>query len=377
MVVDVDRDQVLAYRFAAHGLDRQVSEPTALAVLDLGVQDSSAGSARQAVVARLAEVPRGDGDPTAIAELAVVWSTRGAPHLHRRADLPGLARALWPVSDADAESRLAGLGVTLRREGHSAVEAMTVTARAVRDTVITPTVKGELSAAVTREIPAHLSYWCRGCGATHVHDQLLRMSAFPGGAEIASAGPPAVFEPIDGAPDIDEIATEADPTPLVEAYLRLHGPAGPAEVAGFLQSKRAELGATWPTDLAEVRVDGKRRWLPAEQVEELTGAEVPSGSVRLVPPYDPFLQGRDRELLVPDAEQRKAVWRILGNPGAVLVDADPAGTWRAHAKGRRRLDVTVTPFRPFSPRVRAAVEDEADRVAAGRGATDVRVTYAD
>jgi hypothetical protein len=373
VAVDVDREQVLAYRFAVHGLDRRTAEPTALAVLDLGVQDSHAGSARQAVAARLPEVSA--ADPTAIGELAVVWSTRGAPHLHRRADLRRLARALWPVSDADAEARLAGLGATLRRERRSALDAMTVTARAVRETVTRPTTKGDLSAAVTRAIPEYLSYWCRGCGATHVHDQLLRMSAFPGGTEIATTGPPVVFEAVEDSESLDEIAASADPSPLIYAYLRLHGPAGPTEVAGFLQSKRAELAPHWPADLVEVRVDGKKRWLPADQVDALTAAEVPA-SVRLVPPYDPFLQARDRELLVPDPEQRKAVWRILGNPGVVLVNAEVAGTWRAQAKGRSRLDVTVHLFRELSSRVRAEVDDEAVRAGRARGATDVRVSHA-
>lgn len=376
MAVDVDRDQVLAYRFAVQGLDRRTTVPAELAVVDLGVQDSSAGSARQAISARLADIGSSKLDPTVSADFAVVWSTRGAPHLHRRAELPALARALWPVSDPDAASRLAGFGATLRKQGRSAVDAMSVTARAVAATVTRPTAKGDLSGAVTKAIDEHLSLWCRGCGATHVNDQLLRMSALPGGAEIATVGPPAMFEPIGGFPDLDEIIATADPTPLVNAYLRLHGPAGLAEVAGFLQSKQAELQPFWPaSELAEVRLDGRQRWLPADQVEALTSAELPTGSARLVPPYDPFLQGRDRELLVPDPDQRKVVWRILGNPGAVLVAADVAGTWRAKAKARGRLEVTVTPFRPFPARVRAAVATEAERVGAGRGATDVRVTF--
>lgn len=376
MAVDVDRDQVLAYRYAAQGLDRRTTVPAELAVLDLGVQDSAAGSARQAISARLAGTGLSKLDPTASADFAVVWSTRGAPHLHRRAELPALARALWPVSDPDAAARLAGLGATLRKQGRSALDAMSVTAWAVAETVSRPTTKGDLSGAVTKAIPEHLSFWCRGCGATHVHDQLLRMSALPAGAEIATAGPPAIFEPIDGFPDLAEIVATADPTGLVNAYLRLHGPAGPAEVAGFLQSRQAELRAFWPAaELAEVRFDGGQRWLPADQLEALTSAELPTGSVRLVPPYDPFLQGRDRELLVPDPDQRKAVWRILGNPGVVLVAADVAGTWRAKAKARGRLEVTVTPFRPFPAQVRAAVATEAERVAAGRGAADVGVTF--
>lgn len=57
MAVDVDRGQVLAYRVAAHELERAAGPPCELAVLDLGVQDTPYGSARLALAART-ETPR-------------------------------------------------------------------------------------------------------------------------------------------------------------------------------------------------------------------------------------------------------------------------------------------------------------------------------
>ncbi|MEV0730383.1 hypothetical protein [Polymorphospora sp. NPDC050346] len=51
--IKVTRSRVLAYRVAAQRLDRAGGgDPAALAVLDLGVQDTPYGSARQAVAAR-------------------------------------------------------------------------------------------------------------------------------------------------------------------------------------------------------------------------------------------------------------------------------------------------------------------------------------
>jgi len=95
--------------------------------------------------------------------------------------------------------------------------------------------------------------------------------------------------------------------------------------------------------------------------------------VRLLPPSDPYLQGRDRSLLVPDPARAAAVWSGLAKPGAVLVDGEIAGTWRARLAGKR-LDIAVTPFDRLDAGQRSAVDSEAARIAAVRSAADVRVS---
>jgi hypothetical protein len=89
---------------------------------------------------------------------------------------------------------------------------------------------------------------------------------------------------------------------------------------------------------------------------------------------DALLQARDRDRLVPDRSMQKEVWRVLGNPGALLVDGEIVGVWRAKMAGRSRVDLTVTPFGGLSEQARAAVEAEAAVVAKARGAADATVT---
>ncbi|WP_240944212.1 hypothetical protein [Micromonospora thermarum] len=93
----VDRRRILGYRAAAQELDRPGGQAADLAVAGLGVQDTPYGSARLALAVR--------GVPPEDDRLELVWSMRGAPHLHRRAELPSLAAALWPLSDPDATRR--------------------------------------------------------------------------------------------------------------------------------------------------------------------------------------------------------------------------------------------------------------------------------
>jgi hypothetical protein len=158
---------------------------------------------------------------------------------------------------------------------------------------------------------------------------------------------------------------------LILGYLTLLGPATSADVAGYLDIRRADLERHWPGGLVEVAVDGRTAWLPEAAVGAATAAGPPS-LVRLLGPFDPWLQARDRDLIVPDRGRHKALWPVLGRPGVLLADGEVAGTWRTRSAGGK-LTVLVEPFAPLAKRVQRAVEDEAQRVGAVRGAKSVAV----
>jgi hypothetical protein len=105
--------------------------------------------------------------------------------------------------------------------------------------------------------------------------------------------------------------------------------------------------------------------LPAKELGALDKAATPD-VVRLLGGFDPFLQARDRELIVPDKAAHKALWPVLGRPGAVFVRGEVAGTWRPKSAGKK-LTVLVSEFAPVPKPVRTQVEAEAERVAAVRG----------
>jgi hypothetical protein len=83
----------------------------------------------------------------------------------------------------------------------------------------------------------------------------------------------------------------------------------------------------------------------------------PSTAVRLLPSGDAYWLHHDaahRELLVPDAKERAALWTPRVWPGAVLVGGELAGTWR-----RAQAKLSVEPWRRLTPTEREAVEAEA------------------
>ena len=372
-MAQLTREKVIGYRVAAQGLGRAASASALdkLAVLDIGVQDS-ADAALLAFDARMNASPTldavGPGKP-----LALAWTLRGAPHMHRRSDLDSLAGALWPLSHADASSRL-DASASMRKAGIAGMDGFAAGVDALRKVVRKPMSKGAASTGVTAATPEPLHRYCRGCGTTHVFEMVFRLGTLPAGIELEPGTSPPVLVPRRGAAapshtDLDALRR------LIRAYLTLLGPATETDVAGYVGARRADLKAAWPDDLEQVNVDGHTAWLPPEQITLLHKAKAPR-LTRLLGPFDPYLQARDRELIVPDKSVHKALWPVLGRPGVLFVDGEVVGTWRTKSS-KARLDVTVDAFAPLPPAVRRKVDSEGERVAAVRGASDVRMRWTD
>jgi hypothetical protein len=108
--------------------------------------------------------------------------------------------------------------------------------------------------------------------------------------------------------------------------------------------------------LTPVRTSVGDSWILTSDEPTLRAAPRPAASARLLPSGDAYflLQGRDRELLVPDASRRRALWTPRVWPGGVLVDGEIVGTWR-----RAAGTVTIQTWRRLSRKARDAVEAEA------------------
>ncbi|SDD40731.1 Winged helix DNA-binding domain-containing protein [Geodermatophilus telluris] len=349
---------VLAHRVPAQQLDRDTGTVAGTAVLDLGVQDTGPDGGLWALANR-GVVP----EP---GELVTVWTLRGAPHRYRRTDLPAVAAATAPFSEADAAKRVFDAAKPLRAAGIPVLTALDRIAGRMREIVTAPTGKGEMSRRLSDALadadgPGPYNRWCRPCGAVHLYEQPFRLAALRAGLELQPGTSPPVLQPV---PGFAPAATVPDRLDVVRAYLHLLGPATPAHVAGYLDAPVREVRARWPEDVVEVDVDGERRWLLAADADRL-GAPAP-GVTRLLGPFDLLLQGRDRETLVADPARRAATWPTLGRPGAVLHDGALAGLWRPRRSGSS-LTVAVEPWVRVSPALRAAVGEQAERLAASRG----------
>jgi hypothetical protein len=364
----VDRRDVLRFRFRRHQLDRPAEatrSPTDVDLLDMGVQDSGPDGSAWALRVR--------GAPADTRRaLVLAWTIRGAPHAYRRDDITAVATATAPYSDADAAKRMFDASKPLREAGITPLDGLRVVADHMHEIVSTPTVKGDLSGRLTEVLDGPYLRACRPCDAIHAYEMPFRLAALQAGLELDPDTSPPVLRRIRGlrAPRYGHLAGEADPRfDVVRTHLRFYGPTRIADVATFLDAPQADVRAHWPEDVVDVRVDGAARALLAEDGAEL--AAVSGGGrdgdpvVRLLGPFDPFLQLRDRELLVTDAAHRKDLWRTLGRPGAIVVDGEVLGTWRPRTKARR-LTVAIEPWRRLRAGEAALIDEQAERLAAHR-----------
>ena len=155
---------------------------------------------------------------------------------------------------------------------------------------------------------------------------------------------------------------------LVRRFLRCYGPTQVSDFQSWLGCSPRQAKRLWggiEDELAPVELDGKRRWVLAEDLNLLSQGEE-GERLLLLGSHDPYLDLRDRELILPDKARQRQVWKTVGNPGAVLLGGRVIGLWTVRTRGEN-LDVSVTLFEPLSPAQRSRLEELAQGYAAFRG----------
>jgi Winged helix DNA-binding domain len=146
---------------------------------------------------------------------------------------------------------------------------------------------------------------------------------------------------------------------LARRYLHVLGPTtadGFARWAGVSRRSAATAFASLEGSLLPVRSPLGDEWLLADDEPAMRAAETAPAPARLLPSGDTYflLDGAERELLVPHADQRPKLWTPRVWPGALLVEGEIRGTWR-----RAQRTVVIDAWARLARRTRDAVESEA------------------
>ena len=146
---------------------------------------------------------------------------------------------------------------------------------------------------------------------------------------------------------------------LARRYLHVFGPATAASFAAWAGIQPADARSAFEAlggALTPARTPVGDAWILAADEAAFRATSSRAAPARLLPSGDAYylMWGADRELLVPNAKRRAALWTPRVWPGALLVNGEIVGVWRRAAR-----EVSIDVWRRLSTLEREAVEAEA------------------
>jgi hypothetical protein len=316
--LELTREQILAFRRRVAGLDARVpkSAVSLRRAAWAGLQDSMPRAAVLSLHARIEGVdPATWEDPS----LAQLWGPRYSTYVVPRCDFALFSLGRLPDN---AKGRERAERTAERMHAHLGARRMT---------------DRELGRAIN-------------LGAS------MRYATTTGTIAIRWEGARAPIVWVVPAPEIDPVDACRD---LARRYVHVFGPTTDrsfARWAGISLSSAVAAFATLEGSLVPVRSPLGDEWLLADDEPTVRATETADAPARLLPSGDTYflLDGAERELLVPKADQRERLWTSRVWPGALLVDGEIRGTWR-----RAQHVVRVDAWARLSRSARDAVEAEA------------------
>src|SRR5207249_7103928 len=184
----------------------------------------------------------------------------------------------------------------------------------------------------------------------------MRYAATTGTVAIRWSGARAPLVWTVAVPEIDPADARRE---LARRYLHVFGPAtadGFARWAGISQRSATDAFVSLEGSLLPVRSPLGDEWLLTEDERAMRAGEATEAPARLLPSGDAYflLWEADRELLVPQEDQRDRLWTSRVWPGALLVEGEIRGTWR-----RAQHTVRVEAWTRLSRAACDAIEVEA------------------
>jgi hypothetical protein len=359
-------EQALAWRMRRHYLLERASPRRLVAVVErlCGVHAQVMSSVDLALWARVDGLKR-DAAADALwrrRTLVKIWAMRSTLHVLPAADLGtwiaglGIWRpGVWPLKDPKA----------IRAAGYID--------KALRGKILTRT---ELAAAVgklgatSRMVEGLLGSWS---AALRYASFVGHLCFAPGDGSQGRFTHPATWLREPPAP----VASDQAFNLLTARYLAAYSPATARDLGprwwGINQGEAKRRLAAIGELATEVRIEGGRYWMLAEDVAELAAAE-PVNVVRLLPAFDQWVVCASRQ--VPALVNPKYQHRIYRQQGWVspvlVVNGQLAGVW-SYEQNDRTVRVEIEPFAKLPRWTRPLMAAEAERLAAFLGG-DLRLT---
>jgi uncharacterized protein YcaQ len=161
---------------------------------------------------------------------------------------------------------------------------------------------------------------------------------------------------------VDELASQQT---LLRSYLHAYGPATVQDFgcwSGIPMKESKEIWNSLAPELAEVSIEGQKRSILSQDLDQLTESSLDEEVVRLLPGFDPYLLAHAQKDHIVESQYYKRVYRNQGwiSP-VVLINGRIAGIWSYITKGKA-ISFKAELFEKLSKRQRGKIHDEAERL---------------
>ena len=385
--MELSARQIRAHRLRTHHLDQKYPFGELLAVAGTcGLQNSPPGAWETAAFCRLKNctLPQLHQALYQKKELLQAWSIRGVPLIFPTADSDVFLSALIAQEGEEPWIYTKGIGLALDHLGMSFAELLPLVESAA-EYLEDHTIKSKeeldrvLAQLVAEQLPAQKqSLW----NAPSMYGAPDRQTV--GGAAVSFLLRPCSFKGLVVFGEREGISpTFTSPlrwlghklvpsaqgtAELARRFLHAYGPATPRAFADWLGSTPAQTKRLWrqiEEELEPVTATGKKAFILQADRESFRRADTEE-ALLLLGPHDPYLDIRDRAILLEDTAAQRQVWRTVGNPGVILKSGKIIGIWKTRIQ-RENLSVSTTLWEPLSAPEQRELERQMEGYASFRG----------
>lgn len=155
---------------------------------------------------------------------------------------------------------------------------------------------------------------------------------------------------------------------LVRKFLHCYGPATADYFMSWLGCSPQQAHRLWNTisdEIVPVQVGEKTSYMLAADMNSLLSTASGKEKLILLGAHDPYLDLKDRTVILKNKSFHKDVWKFVANPGAVLKGGRIIGTWKTKTL-KDKLEISITLWEPTQPSEQRLIGSLAEEYAAFR-----------
>lgn len=357
----ISQTQIIAHRLRAHHLDAPLpNHKVLIAAGACGMQNSVSMCFEHALMQRIEGFTMKQLHYLLYEEKSLVqaWSMRGVPYVFPSEDIPVFLYSLIPLHH---ETWIYSHGVSqviqaikipfekllsLVEESLSCLDETSIASKYVLDQTLAQAIDERLNKEESKRWRSPSSYGHNQSQGEAAVSFMLRACSYLGEIVFAHReGITPSFTSFDhwfGVPSIPDPSRAGE---LVERFVHCYGPCTPKMFQSWLGGDELQARRLWSMradEMEEVLTDKGSAWILQRDHDDYLDDTIKK-RLLFLSPHDPYLDLKDRDVILKDKEYQQLVWRPSNNPGAIILSGQIIGIWQKKTAGAF-IDIRVKLF---------------------------------